>query len=137
MNRVCSIFSQLLQLFSRVEFETAVRQHKAERHARGFTCWGQFVAMLFCQLGRAHSLREICQGLAARTAGPLSAVEPPPTQAAYEHQHETSQGGRPKLQMAHSGRRKFRFLAPKAACHRDQMWGQLHREPRLATEAGA
>ena len=65
MNRVCSIFSQLLQLFSRVEFEAAVRKHKAERHARGFTCWGQFVAMLFCQLGRAHSLREICQGLAA------------------------------------------------------------------------
>src|ERR1700741_861644 len=65
MNRVCSIFSQLLQLFSRVEFEAAVRQHRAERHARGFTCWGQFVAMLFCQLGRAHSLREICQGLAA------------------------------------------------------------------------
>ena len=48
MNRVCSIFSQLLQLFSRAEFEAAVQQHKAERHARGFTCWGQFVAMLFC-----------------------------------------------------------------------------------------
>jgi hypothetical protein len=66
MNRVCSIFSQLLQLFSRVEFEAAVQQHKGERHARGFTCWGQFVAMLFCQLGRAHSLREICQGLASQ-----------------------------------------------------------------------
>ncbi|MCD6526035.1 MAG: DUF4372 domain-containing protein [Desulfuromonas sp.] len=28
-----------------------VKETKAERHARGFTCWGQFVAMLFCQLG--------------------------------------------------------------------------------------
>ena len=65
MNRFCSIFSQILQLFSRLEFEAAVRKHKAERHARGFTCWGQFVAMLFCQLGRAQSLREICGGLAA------------------------------------------------------------------------
>ena len=65
MNRFCSIFSQILQLFSRFEFETAVRKHKAERHARGFTSWGQFVAMLFCQLGRAQSLREICGGLAA------------------------------------------------------------------------
>lgn len=65
MNRVCSIFSQMLQLFSRLQFESAVRQHKAERHARGFTCWGQFVAMLFCQLGHAQSLREICGGLAA------------------------------------------------------------------------
>jgi len=65
MNRVCSIFSQLLQLFPRAEFERAVKKHKAERHARGFTSWGQFVAMLFCQLGHAHSLREICGGLAA------------------------------------------------------------------------
>jgi len=65
LNRVCSIFSQLLQLFSRIEFETAVRDHRAERHARGFTCWGQFIAMLFCQLGQAQSLREICGGLAA------------------------------------------------------------------------
>jgi hypothetical protein len=65
LNRVCSIFSQLLKLFPRTEFEGFVKEHKAERHARGFTCWGQFVAMLFCQLARAHSLREICQGLAA------------------------------------------------------------------------
>jgi Domain of unknown function (DUF4372)/Transposase DDE domain len=63
MNRFCSIFSQLLQLFSRIEFQQAVKEAKAERHARGFTCWGQFVAMLFCQLGRAHSLREITGGL--------------------------------------------------------------------------
>ncbi|HXY08600.1 MAG TPA: IS4 family transposase [Terriglobales bacterium] len=65
MTRVCSIFSQILQLISRLEFESAVRKHKAERHARGFTCWGQFIAMLFCQLGHAKSLREICGGLAA------------------------------------------------------------------------
>lgn len=65
MNRVCSIFSQILQFFPRLEFEQIVRKHRAERHARGFTCWGQFVAMLFCQLGQAQSLREICGGLAA------------------------------------------------------------------------
>jgi len=63
--RVSSIFSQMLQLFSRTEFERAVVKHRAERHARGFSCWGQFVAMLFCHLGRAQSLREICGGLAA------------------------------------------------------------------------
>ena len=63
MNRFCSIFSQLLQLFSRIKFRQAVKETKAERHARGFTCWGQFVAMHFCQLGRAHSLREITGGL--------------------------------------------------------------------------
>jgi hypothetical protein len=35
--KVCSIFSQVLKLFSRGRFEKAVKQHKAERHARGFT----------------------------------------------------------------------------------------------------
>src|SRR5881409_3451044 len=65
MTRFSSIFSQLLQLFPRLEFEQAVKVHQAERSAKGFTSWGQFVAMLFCQLGRAHSLREICGGLAS------------------------------------------------------------------------
>lgn len=63
MNRFCSIFSQLLQLFPRDDFHRAVADHRAERHARGFTCWDQFVAMLFCQLAKANSLREISNGL--------------------------------------------------------------------------
>src|SRR2546426_1392440 len=65
MRNYCSILNQLLQLFPRTDFQRAIQATKAERHARGFTCWGQFVAMLFCQLGRAHSLREICGGLAS------------------------------------------------------------------------
>ena len=62
MNRVCSIFSQMLQLISRLEFETAVRKHRAERHARGFSSWGQFVAMLFCQLGHAQVVTQDLRG---------------------------------------------------------------------------
>src|SRR6202171_378078 len=65
VTRFCSIFNQLLQLFPRVDFQKAVIETQAERHARGFTCWGQFVAMLFCQLGKAQSLREIVGGLAS------------------------------------------------------------------------
>lgn len=63
MNRFCSIFSQLLQLFPKTEFFQAVKRTGAERRSKGFSCWGQFVAMLFCQLGRAHTLREITGGL--------------------------------------------------------------------------
>lgn len=70
MDQVCSTFSQLLQLFPRLEFEAAVRKHQAERHACGFACWTHSIAMLFCQLGQAHSLREICGGLTA-TEGKL------------------------------------------------------------------
>ncbi len=65
MSAFSSVFGQILKLFPRAEFEQLVREAKAERHARGFTCWQQFVAMLFCQLGKAQSLREICQGLAS------------------------------------------------------------------------
>lgn len=65
MTRFSSIFSQLLQLFPRLEFDQAVEQHQAEKGAKGFRSWDQFVAMLFCQLGGAHSLREVCGGLAS------------------------------------------------------------------------
>jgi len=59
-----SLFSQLLAQIPRNDFAKLVAQHNAERHAKGFTCWAQFTAMLFCQLARADSLREICNGLA-------------------------------------------------------------------------
>jgi hypothetical protein len=65
MKRFCSIMSQLLQIFPRAEFEEEVRKTKAERHARGFESRDHFVAMLYCQLGDAQSLREIEGGLAS------------------------------------------------------------------------
>ena len=64
MVRTASLFSQLLQQIPRNEFAALVARHQAERHAKGFTCWTQFTAMLFCQLAHADSLREICNGLA-------------------------------------------------------------------------
>ncbi len=63
MIAVASCFSQLLSLVDRGAFARAVRKHQAERGAKRFSCWDQFVAMLFCQMGAAHSLREICGGL--------------------------------------------------------------------------
>lgn len=62
--QAASLFNQLLQHFPRTEFAALVKKHGAERAAKGFTSWTQFVAMLFCQLARADSLREICNGLA-------------------------------------------------------------------------
>lgn len=52
-------------MIPRDRFEAEVKKHKAERHARGFSSWGQLVAMLFCQLAQAKSLREITEGLQA------------------------------------------------------------------------
>lgn len=64
MVRTGSLFGQLLSQVSRGDFESLVARHGAERNAKGFSCWAQLVAMLFSQLGRADSLREICNGLA-------------------------------------------------------------------------
>jgi hypothetical protein len=89
MNRVCSIFSQILQLTPRLEFEAAVRKHKAERHARGFSSWTQYTSMLFCQLGHAQTLREITGGLAA-CEGKLRhlGVDEPPKRSTLSYANE-------------------------------------------------
>ncbi len=63
MVKASSLFSQLLSHFPRAEFQSLVIKHNAEFGAKGFTCWSQFVAMLFCQMAHADSLREISNGL--------------------------------------------------------------------------
>ena len=113
-----SVFSQLLQLFSRLDFEKAVQETKAERHARGFASWSQFVAMLFCQLGRAKSLREICGGLAC-CEGKLSHLgitAPKRATLAYANEHRPWTLHKQvffqllgRCQAVAQGRRKFRF----------------------------
>lgn len=65
-----SLFSQLVAIFSRREFFHLVIRHRAERYSKGYGSWEHFVAMLFCQLAQAKSLREICGGLAC-TMGKL------------------------------------------------------------------
>ena len=57
------MFSQILKLIPRTDFERFVKETEAEHRSKGLSSWSQFVAMLFCQLGRAHSLREIEGGL--------------------------------------------------------------------------
>ena len=118
MSGFSSMFSQLLKLFPRTEFQALVKRTHAERHARGFTCWGQFVAMLFCQLGRAHSLREICGGLRS-SEGKLKHLgisAPSRSTLAYANEHRPWQLYRAvfqellgRCQAQVSGRRKFRF----------------------------
>jgi hypothetical protein len=118
VNRFSSMFSQLLKLFPRTEFQALVKRTHAERHARGFTCWGQFVAMLFCQLGRAHSLREICGGLASCEGKltHLGITAPSRSTLGYANEHRPWQLYRAvfqellaRCQPLAEGRRKFRF----------------------------
>lgn len=66
-----SMFAQILQIVPRCEFNRLVAETGAEKHSKGFSCWKQYVSMLFCQFAQAKSLREICDGLAV-TCGKLN-----------------------------------------------------------------
>ena len=89
MKQVSSIFSQIVRLVPRGLFDESVSRHQGEKHAKGMTCWSQFVAMLFSQLGGARSLREITGGLAA-SEGKLRhlGVEQPPTRSTLSYANE-------------------------------------------------
>jgi hypothetical protein len=66
-----NLFSQIIHIIPRSSFAQLVHECGAERHAKGFSSWDQYVAMLFCQFAQAKSLREISDGLAV-TCGKLS-----------------------------------------------------------------
>jgi hypothetical protein len=118
-----SCFSQVLSLVDRNDFERAVRTWEAEKGAKGFSCWDQFVSMEFCQLGSADSLREICGGLATALGKVvhLGMKEAPKRSTlAYANEHRPwemyeavfhSVLGRCQGQAASRGR-KFRFKNP-------------------------
>jgi len=123
MVTVASCFSQVLSLVNRNDFARAVREHGAEKGAKGFSCWDQFVAMLFCQMGAANSLREICGGLAT-AMGRLIHLglrgAPARSTLAYANQHRPWQLYQSVFnqvlircrQLAATKRRRFRFKNP-------------------------
>ena len=85
-----SLFAQILKVVPGTVFARAVRETKSERHSKGFFCWNQFVAMLFCQFAQSKSLREICDGLRV-TCGKLNHLglraAPPKSTLAYANAH--------------------------------------------------
>ena len=118
MKASCSMFSQILKLIPRIEFERIVRETGAEYRSKGLSSWSQFVGMLFCQLGRAHSLREIegglksCEGKLVH----LGIEVPARSSLSYANGHRPWQlyekvfyGLFEKVAAKAQGKRKFRF----------------------------
>ena len=62
-----TLLGQMLQMFPRHEFQKSVSQTGTEYHARGFSSWNHFVAMLFGQLAGIDNLRGIQAGLATQS----------------------------------------------------------------------
>jgi hypothetical protein len=59
MHRGRFIFSQILDLVCRYEFNKCVDRYGGNRRVRSFSCWDQFLVMLFAQLTYRDSLRDI------------------------------------------------------------------------------
>lgn len=61
-----TVFSQLLKLVSRHEFEALANQHHAGRSFRKASRWSQFVTMMMAQLSGRTSLRDIVENMTAQ-----------------------------------------------------------------------
>ncbi len=66
MSHYNTVFSQLLKLVSRHEFETLSKQHHSGRSFRTATRWSQFVTMTMAQLSGRNSLRDIVENMSAQ-----------------------------------------------------------------------
>lgn len=62
-----TIFSQLLKLIPRHEFETLAKQHHSGRSFRTASRWGQFVTLMMGQLSGRNSLRDLVDSISAQT----------------------------------------------------------------------
>jgi len=112
------MFSQILKVIPRADFQRIVQQTGAEYRSKGLSSWSQFVAMLFCQLGRAHSLREIEGGLKSceGTLVYLGIDRPARSSLAYANAHrpwmlfeQVFYGLYETVAATVPGKRKFRF----------------------------
>src|SRR6516164_3726901 len=59
MNLGRTVFSQLLEHVPHKEFQKCVVRYRGDSHGRGFSCWDQYLAMVFAQLTSRESLRDI------------------------------------------------------------------------------
>lgn len=65
MNKGTYVFSQLTALLSSTSFSTCVNRYSGNYKCKGFTCWKQFLCMLFGQLTHRESLRDTMLCLSA------------------------------------------------------------------------
>lgn len=62
-----SLFSQVLKQIDRNIFSRLVKKHNTDKYSKGINTWTHFVSMLFMQLSKVDSLRDISNGLRSAT----------------------------------------------------------------------
>jgi len=59
MNIGRTVFSQLIDHVPNTDFQKCVSRYKGDHHVKTFSCWDQFLSMVFAQLTYRESLRDI------------------------------------------------------------------------------
>ncbi len=59
MNIGRTVFSQLIEHLPNNDFQKCVSRYDGERYVKNFSCWDQFLSMVFAQLTYRESLRDI------------------------------------------------------------------------------
>lgn len=54
------IFTQIIHFLSEYEFQQCVQEFRGDKHVRSLSCWRQMLCMIFGQLGKRESLRDLC-----------------------------------------------------------------------------
>jgi FOG: Transposase and inactivated derivatives len=60
MNAGKYVFSQILSLINKYEFDKCVKRYRGDYRTRELNCWNQFIQLFFGQLTARHGLRDIC-----------------------------------------------------------------------------
>jgi hypothetical protein len=60
MNTGKFVFTQVLSLVNRYEFQKCVNRYNGDYRTRGLNCWNQFAQLFFGQLTARNGLRDIC-----------------------------------------------------------------------------
>ena len=63
MPAIETVLAQILSLVPRGEFEKLAREHGGENRIRSFSCWAQLVCLIYAQLSRQTSLRDLVLAL--------------------------------------------------------------------------
>ena len=62
-----TLFSQIISKLDRIKFSKLVKEKGTDKHQKGFDSWSHLVSMLFCQLAKSQSVRDISNGLRSAT----------------------------------------------------------------------
>ena len=65
MNKDKYVFAQLVELLDCFKFRRIVAKYQGDKYIKFFSCWDQLLVMMFGQLAKCESLRDLIVALEA------------------------------------------------------------------------